>query len=1465
MAELQIACFGGLQVTFAQIALTTFPTDKARALLAYLANEGQVHQRTELAQFLWSGYSAESARNNLRQTLHHLRQLLRDDEAEPPWLLLTRQTVQLNPAARIRVDVQRFTQLRAECTTHVHAELTTCAPCLARLRQAVELYKGDFLAGLPVVDSIPFEEWRRLRQEQLRLQMLDMLNHLAVAAERTGDNASALWVAQRQVTIEPWMETAQRQIMRILAERGEQAAALAQYEHCQQTLAATLGVTPDAETTALYLEIQRGAFEQKARSKEQGAGGKEQGAGGKEQGAGGKEQGTEDRGQKAEGWQGAQEDFAGMALRTPHSAFNTRLDWGEMPAVDFFAGRAPEVAQLTAWLAPSAPTRIVSILGLGGIGKTTLAAAVTKAVAPHFGVVIWRSLLNAPPLNELLRNWLQILSRQTLQTLPGSLDEQLRLLIVHLRQERCLLVLDNVESIFTADDPHSQAGAPRPGYEGYDQLLQRLASSDHQSCLLLTSREQPHALVRLGRQAQEMTGRLRVLPLAGLDEQAGRALLQSNGLDASVQEAAHLVESYSGNPLALQIVAGAIADFFGGDVAAFTQEAGGLFDGIRLVLDQQFARLSPLEREILVWLAIEREAVTVQTLRSNFVQPVATRDLIEALHALQNRSLLEKRGDGLTLQNVIIEYTTDYLVEQVCREMVGDRETRRQGDKERFVSPVSLSPGLPVSLSFLNRFALLKAQAKEYVRQSQARLLLQPVADRLVTKVGKAQVAAALPHLLDTLRTAEGQTGYAAGNLLNLLLALSIDDGRGFDFSGLNLREAFLQGKTIHNLNFCGADLTQVVFTDSFSLINSVTINPAQTLIAAGTGAGEIRIWHYANRQPSTIIQGKQKPVWAVLFSPDGRRLASSDDQTVQLWEIGASGELVGQPNGRTLRGHTGDVHTLAFSPDAKTLASGSYDQSICLWDVASGVMVQRLNGHSSYVYSLAFSPDGRLLASGSDDQTVRLWDLQSQQCRILHGHRGRVYGVAFQPQGRLLATCSTDHSVRLWDVARGALCQTLLGHTDIVRAVAFHPTGAWVASGGYDETIRVWALHDAAGEGVRGEISQILNGHTAWVRSLTFSPDGETLVSGSIDSTVRMWGLQGGLQQVHHVLHGHTNLIRAVAISPDGGTLVSGSNDHAVRIWDISQRERAQVRQILCGHTRMIRTVAFHPGGQMIASGGFDKSIRLWVKVAGQWRLQHTLTGHNDLVRSVAFSPDGVILASAGSDQTIRLWDVTTGQHLHTLCGGNGTVWSVAFHPDGQTLASGSADFTIRLWQLDQRAKAPRLYASWRAHAHEIKTIAFSPDGQTLASGSDDKTIRLWDLHEPCQAPRPQQIFSGHTDTIWSLAFRPDGQTLASCSADKTIRLWNLPGSADNRWSSQSLEGHTSWVWTVAFHPDGQTLVSSSDDETIRLWDLSSPYAVTPTVLRIPGPYAGMNIREVTGISEAQKVTLRALGAVEA
>jgi transcriptional regulator with XRE-family HTH domain len=448
------------------------------------------------------------------------------------------------------------------------------------------------------------------------------------------------------------------------------------------------------------------------------------------------------------------------------------LDWSEAPDPGSFYGREAELATLERWLVADR-CRLVAMVGMGGVGKTALTARLTEQLGAHFNTLIWRSLLDAPPLADVMRGWLQILSagQDAALALPPDLDEPFALLLDHLRRQRCLLVLDTFESILRGND---RAGSYRSGYEDYGRLLQVLGQSRHQSCLLLTGRERPLELERLEGQA----ALVRSFCLTGLQPEAAQAILEERTLVGSVDDRTALVDRYSGNPLALRPVAAAIRDLFGGDVVAFLRAQTPIFDDMRDVLEQQLTRLSPLEREVLVWLAIEREAVSLQTLQGNLVYPESTGAVLEAVRSLQRRSLLETCGDRITLPHMVTEYVTERLIAQVCREVE------------------DVAPDL------LNRHALVKAQAREYVRQSQVRFILQPIAQRLASRLGPVGVEAACRRILDALRVeAPRRPGYAAGNILTLLLHL------GYDISRLSIWQADVRGADWPVANVAQADL----------------------------------------------------------------------------------------------------------------------------------------------------------------------------------------------------------------------------------------------------------------------------------------------------------------------------------------------------------------------------------------------------------------------------------------------------------------------------------------------------------------------------------------------------------------------------------------------------------------------------------------------------------------------------------
>ena len=617
--------------------------------------------------------------------------------------------------------------------------------------------------------------------------------------------------------------------------------------------------------------------------------------------------------------------------------------------------------------------------------------------------------------------------------------------------------------------------------------------------------------------------------------------------------------------------------------------------------------------------------------------------------------------------------------------------------------------------------------------------------------------------------------------------------------------------------------------------LTAYRMHPAQDLTS--------RLLSTENSPLSAPLTAHSGTVYSVAFSPDGRTLASgSAGNTVRLWDVAdpAHPRALGEP----LTGPTGAVYSVAFSPDGRTLASGSNDNTVRLWDVADPAhpraLGEPLTGPTGAVYSVAFSPDGRTLASGSNDNTVRLWDVADPVHpralgEPLTGPTGAVDSVAFSPDGRRLASGSNDNTVRLWDVADPvhprALGEPLTGHSGTVWSVVFSPDGRRLASGSGDDTVRLWDVADPAHPRALGHR---LTGPTSDVWSVAFSPDGRRLASGSGDDTVRLWDVADPAhpRALGQPLTGHTSAVESVAFNPGGRTLASGSADGTIRQWSLPQT-------VLTGPTGDIWSVAFSPDGRTLASGSADNTVRLWndADPAHPRALGQPLTGPTGAVDSVAFSPDGRRLASGSADDTVRLWDVADPAHpqplVKPLTGHSGAVESVAFSPGGRTLASGSADNTVRLWDVADPAHPRALGQPLTGHSGAVWPVVFSPDGRTLASGSADNTVRLWDVADPAHPRALGQPLTGHSGAVYSVVFSPGGRTLASGSADNTVRLWDVADPAHPRALGQPLTGHTSDVWSMAFSPDGRTLASGSGDDTVRLWDVADP--VHPRALGQP------------------------------
>ncbi len=1089
-----------------------------------------------------------------------------------------------------------------------------------------------------------------------------------------------------------------------------------------------------------------------------------------------------------------------------------QYSWGESIDVSIFYGRTQELKTLDKWITKDR-CRLIEILAMGGMGKTALAVKLAQQLPTEFDFVVWRSLRNAPPLSDILADTIALLSQQ--QEIALTVDPAIHLarLIHYLQQHRCLLIFDNVESILEGGSSRQYLA----GYEGYGELFRRVAECSHQSCVLLTSREQ---IAEIGNFAGDNLP-VRTLPLGGLSIEAGMAILDDKGLPLTIDKGQELVDLYAGNPLALKIISTSILEVFDGQIQEFFDQGTAVFNGIRMLLERQFERLSSIEQQVMFWLAIEREWVSVGDLQADILPAISISQLLEALEYLQGRSLIEVKAGRFTQQPVVMEYAIDKLLRAMRTEICDQ------------------TPQLWLT------YALMKAQSKDYVRDSQIRVIVQPLLAMLASDLGgEGSTIQVLKGLLSGLAAdALAAASYGAGNCLNLLGQLQADL-TGLDLAGLSIRQADLREVSLAGVNLTRANLETSLFAESIGDVFKVAISPDDRLIAKGGSDGKITIWELGTGRNIYSIKAHDSYVASLVFTANSKKLISSSfDGSIKTWDL-ESGFCL-----QTLQLQA-PVYRIALNQNSTILASGSNCGDILLWNLATGEISKRLVGHKLTVVDMSFQPQGQLLASSSFDTSIKIWNLDTEDCvNTLTGHTELVSSVNFNSLGTQVVSSGLDKSIKIWDVESGQCLQTIQKHKKTVIDVLFSPNSQQIISGSQDLTVRIWdevTFHN-------WECTHVLLGHENTIWSIALNTTGETLISSDQGGILKVWDVQLG--KCIKTFGSISKVFRSLAFHPHKNLLASSTENRQIQLWDLSTY---QCLSTMVAHEIAVWQVAFSPNGDALVSCGMDGVVKIWdITENSTFQKYHQLT--QQILRpifTIAFHPNGKILAT-GTVDSICLWDYPSGRLLKKL--DRSGLGHVAFHPTGQQLAVADHDPNINIWSLgtgDSDLEVSYwLKCSLQGHRSENWAVAFHPHGCLLASGGEDRDIRIWDI----DMGECRYVLSEHIAPITCLAFSPDGNYLASSSKDRTIRIWEVSTGKCIR----TLTTHTDLVNFVVFHPDAkrQLLASCSHDETIRLWDMD--FWLCTKTLRQRRIYEEMNITGATGLSLPQIATLKNFGAI--
>ncbi len=1427
MARLEIQLLGPFQATLDGEPITGFDSDKVRALLAYLAVESDRPARREkLAGLLWPDFAESSARTNLRQALTNLRRVLRDQAADPPFLLPTRQTIHFNRQSDHALDAGDFAALAAGQQGR--------APEFEALEAAVALYRGSFMEGFSLPDSSAFEEWILINRESTRRQALRALHHLARFYEEKEAFEQALGFAHRQLELDPYQEAAHQQVMRLLAQSGQRNEALAHYEAYRGLLETELGVLPLEQTQTMYEQLQAGGQPGPA--------------------------------------------AATLILRREprkvgQSPYRGLAAFREADA-PFFFGREAFTQRLAQ--AVQLQTLVSVIVGPSGSGKSsTVFSGLLPQLRAQSNWLIAQCRPRGQPLQALAGALVPLLEPDLRETdllietekLAAALDEGtlplyqvvLRALEKNPRTDRLLLVVDQFEELYTL--------CPEP--EARHRFLNILLAGAEAGS---AQQRSPFVLV-LTLRADFMSQALAHRPFAdALQDSAlilgpmNRAELRAaiakpaerQGAAFEAGLVARILDDVGEEPGSLPLLEFALTLLWENlDQGWLTHQAyediGRVQGALARYAEETYAALDSSDRaqarRALIQLVQPGEG-TEDTRR------VATRtEFGEAtwalLRHLADRRLVVTGSDEAGHETAEVvhealirgwERLQDWMAEDRAFRVWQERlRVGLRGWEDSARDLGALLRGVPLSEAehwLVERPGELSAAEREFIQAGLEDRSRVEAAARAQEARERALEQAALRRL----RTIVGVL--IAASIMGITLTLAV-----FNQSRIASRTA---EENVRIANTAQAASTQAVAQqilaeeernraeeEAIARATQQAIAEEQAMARATQQA--IAEAEAAERAFQQALAERNEALARSLALAANARLALNAGETDLAIALALAANQIEGPPAQAqlaladaayapgtrafLEGHAiNRVYALFLLPGGQQALSGGVGRSIILWNLDNAQPIQRYGGFRGSVLSVDYSPEQEIAILGVLDGSLRVLDLATgvEIGRFLHSPPN--VGAALSPDGRSA----------LWLAENGQIVQIDLGdNTEIQRlgppfeanpdgavsALAYHPGGGQAISGHLDGSLRVWDLS-------RGQETQTLGGNSAPIEDLVILPDGGRALTANANGVVALWNLATGRLIKQWEPESIDDRVFRVAALADGERALLGTLSGGLLIWDLGSRAEAQrLGGPEDSHAGWVSALAPGADGRTAIAGDTSGGLILWDLETGLAIRRYedeSAVAFRSPVLDVDLSPDGLTFVSSLESGALALWDLESGEKIQRFDANDWNVESVALLPGGGSALATTINGGLVEWdwlqgtftRLYEGPQARAVEAVWRPGSQEALSSSFN---LTTDQGGD---LVLWDLQRGVMRFRLQ---GAHETDVSTLAISPDGSRGLSGDDNGLIVLWNLDTGAAIR----SLNTHSELVLDLAFSADGRLALSGSQDGDMILWDLEAGEAL--------------------------------------